>query len=793
MKNVYILLVLLISNTIAFAQVGINTTSPNAMLEIAPSSATAPSNTDGMIVPRISAFPATNPTLAQQGMLVYLTTTVSTFTPGFYYWDNTTTTWKAIAGVSTTGWQLNGNTVNATTDFLGSTNNADVIFKRNNLQAGRIGTTKTSFGLNALKSLTTGTNNTANGVNSLYSNTTGSYNTSNGDDALFFNTTGIQNTANGYASLYANTTGDNNTAFGLYSLRSNTIGFANTANGVRSLYNNTTGTGNTANGINSLSSNSTGTSNTANGAASLNLNTIGSYNTANGFRSLDINTTGNKNSGLGYYSSVGDGLANATAIGSNSLVTTSNSLVLGSINGTNGATADVNVGIGTTAPTERLHVVGNIKMIDGNEALGKVLTSDANGVASWQTAVGGASGWQLTGNTVNATTDFLGSTNDADVIFKRNNLRAGRIGTSNTSYGLRALNPNTTGGENTANGVFSLYSNTEGNRNTANGGYSLRNNTTGDSNTANGHRSLYFNTTGYSNTANGTASLNSNTTGSNNTANGVFSLYSNTEGNRNTANGFRSLYFNTTGYYNTANGGTSLYFNTTGSNNTANGDSSLYNNTSGSSNTAIGLRSLFSNTTGINNTALGSNAFLNGTTFSSSTALGAFSVVSANNQVRVGSALVTSIGGQVGWTTVSDKRFKNESNQQIPGLAFIKKLRPVTYYFDRDKYNQFLKIPDSIAVKNNVTGKKYLESGFMAQEVEQAAKELGYEFNGVDEPKNDGDHYGLRYAMFVVPLVKAVQELEIKLETKNNEIKILLDKNNELEMRLSKIEAMLKK
>ena len=44
-----------------------------------------------------------------------------------------------------------------------------------------------------------------------------------------------------------------------------------------------------------------------------------------------------------------------------------------------------NVGIGTTAPNAKLHVVGSIKMVDGNQASGKILTSDASGVASWQT------------------------------------------------------------------------------------------------------------------------------------------------------------------------------------------------------------------------------------------------------------------------------------------------------------------------------------------------------------------------------------------------------------------------
>lgn len=45
---------------------------------------------------------------------------------------------------------------------------------------------------------------------------------------------------------------------------------------------------------------------------------------------------------------------------------------------------DGNVGVGTTNPSERLHVVGNIRIVDGNEGANRVLTSDANGVARWQ-------------------------------------------------------------------------------------------------------------------------------------------------------------------------------------------------------------------------------------------------------------------------------------------------------------------------------------------------------------------------------------------------------------------------
>ena len=189
----------------------------------------------------------------------------------------------------------------------------------------------------------------ANGYQALKANQSGFYNVANGFKALFSNTGGYYNTANGTLTLF-NNTGDANVATGFEALRSNTSGFGNVANGYRALFNHTTGAGNVAIGTNALNS-----------------DTTGSYNTAMG-NNANV-STGN--------------LTNATAIGANAEVSQSNSLVLGSIAGVNGASSDVHVGIGTTAPDTTLHVVGNIKMEDGSELAGYIPVSDVNGVMTW--------------------------------------------------------------------------------------------------------------------------------------------------------------------------------------------------------------------------------------------------------------------------------------------------------------------------------------------------------------------------------------------------------------------------
>jgi hypothetical protein len=77
-------------------------------------------------------------------------------------------------------------------------------------------------------------------------------------------------------------------------------------------------------------------------------------------------------------------------------------------------------------------------------------------------------------------------------------------------------------------------------------------------------------------------------------------------------------------------------------------------------------------------------------------------------------------------------------------------------------------------------------SGFLAQDVEAAARSIGYDFSGVDAPKNENDLYGLRYAEFVVPLVKAVQEQQEIIETQNEKLSDLQKQIDELKQLMQK-------
>lgn len=380
-------------------------------------------------------------------------------------------------------------------------------------------------------------------------------------------------------------------------------------------------------------------------------------------------------------------------------------------------------------------------------------------------------------------------------------------GHSNTAHGFHTLELNTTGDNNTASGRNVLASNTSGNANTANGANTLFSNTSGSSNVAIGMRALYNNTDrsnlvavgdsalynngvgafftddAIRNTAVGSKALFSNTTGKYNTAMGQRALVSNTTGNFNTANGAEALYANTTGDYNTAIGMNALSTNTTGSYNTAIGYRALDNlslfDFTGSNNTAVGWYALISNIFGDNNTGLGFSANVSNNSLSNATAIGNEAIVNGNNRVVIGSNTAGMvIGGYASWSNLSDGRFKEDVRENVPGLDFISRLRPVTYWINTDKLQRHItaEMPDSIArrylpdAEQQAKDRAYSHTGFVAQEVEAVARAIGYAFDGVNAPQNPTDNYSIAYSQFVPSLVKAVQEQQTLIEAQAEKI-----------------------
>jgi len=188
------------------------------------------------------------------------------------------------------------------------------------------------------------------------------------------------------------------------------------------------------------------------------------------------------------------------------------------------------------------------------------------------------------------------------------------------------------------------------------------------------------------------------------------------------------------------------------------------------------------------NTAVGFSANSDGTYFVNSTGIGYDAEPGASHTVRIGNASVSTIGGFANWTNVSDARFKNNIQENVKGIEFIKLLRPVTYHLDMDAIAAFYNTPDSLRDAHSETLKAAeLQSGFIAQEVEQAAQSIGYNFHGVDKPKNETTHYGLRYASFVVPLVKAVQEQQDMIENQKNQLEV---QQQQIDLLMRRIEAL---
>lgn len=242
--------------------------------------------------------------------------------------------------------------------------------------------------------------------------------------------------------------------------------------------------------------------------------------------------------------------------------------------------------------------------------------------------------------------------------------------------------------------------------------------------------------------------------------------FSNTNAYENTFIGAYAGQYTTEGAHNSFLGVTAGALNTLGAENTFLGAHAGYSNTEGGFNSFVGNFAGLNNDLGNYNTVIGFEADLSLGSLNNAAAYGAGAIVNSSNSVVIGNTSVTVIGGQVGWSTFSDRRLKSDIKENQLGLDFINQLETVTYEFMAE-------------------GQKNIRyTGLIAQDVESILNKMNYRFSGVVQPKNEMDYYSIRYAAFVTPLIKAVQE-------QSDQIKNLQDENKNLNERINKLEQAL--
>lgn len=641
--------------------VGTNTPNANAILDVN-------STNKGLLIPRVALSATTSASPLGgfvAGMMVYNTATAGTspnnVTPGFYLCSGTK--WEKVGAA---GWSLSGNSgTNPTTHFIGTTDDQDLVFKRNNIKAGALNfnLSNTSFGIYSLNNITSGSGNSAFGrsvlegnqtgvgncgfgAQVLFSNNSGSYNCSFGDSAMLLNVSGGDNVAIGTSTLGYNAAGNGGIAIGSWALHhanNSIVPFTNTniAIGAWALAGsstpaNNTGLSNNVLGYFSMRNNSTGSRNNALGTKTLHNNTSGSGNVAVGDGSLFHNTLNDGNT------AIGDSTLHKNGLGAVSGFQASNNTAIGNKSLISNTLGAANIAIG--ALSLKNNTIGNINIAIGYNSLSSTVGGDASIAIGHNTLlsnVAGIGGLAIgNGSMYNA--------NNTQTPFENTNIAIG-------SFALQGspVPANNTGLSNNVIGNSSMLNNSTGSRNNTLGSETLYNNTSGTANVAIGFRSLYYNTNKSDLIAIGDSTLYNNGVGASlandatgNTAVGSKSLKENTIGWWNTALGSKSLYKNTSGVFNTAVGYNALYSNSVGAANAAFGSETLRNN-NGNANSAFGVQALSSNTTGESNIAVGWRAGTNNTTGKNNVFLGtaaAYNNTDKSDLVAVGDSALFNNG-----------------------------------------------------------------------------------------------------------------------------------------------------
>jgi hypothetical protein len=378
-------------------------------------------------------------------------------------------------------------------------------------------------------------------------------------------------------------------------------------------------------------------------------------------------------------------------------------------------------------------------------------------------------------------------------------------GDRNVAIGYSALSTEDTATHNTAVGAFTLAAQNAGDiasYNTAVGhsaGYSV---TTGVENSIVGGLAGDALTIGYQNVVNGFQALSAETTGSRNVAIGINALNASNSGGStavtsyNVAVGALAGAAVTTGTNNTIVGGLAGDAMTTGSNNTfigyatagagivtgslntAVGGASLANLTSGSSNVCMGWDAGDTTTSGSKNICIGQNANSDSATTDHTIVIGHDIAVSANHFGfgKASNIVYNVFTTNASWARSSDERLKKNVQNTDLGLNFINDLRTVKYNW---KANHELDSSDTQLAHlykedpaDNDMDTESTMHGFIAQEVKTALDTAGVsDWGGWLE-----DGHGVQQIsreMFVIPLVKAVQELSAQVTALQAEVAAL--------------------
>jgi hypothetical protein len=253
------------------------------------------------------------------------------------------------------------------------------------------GTGNSFFGFVAGQSNTTGSGNTFIGQSAGRQNIDGFNNTFVGISAGA-NNTAAKNTFVGSQAGLSNTSGDSNAFFGAGAGNANTTASNNSFFGQNAGFKNTVGNNNTFIGTNAGFNSSLAIGNTFLGSSAGQSNLSGGNNTFLGFNAGNTNL-GSSNTYVGANAKGLALISNASAVGDNAFAGQSNSLILGSINGINGAIADTDVGIGTTTPSARLDISVNSSHI----LLGDAGCGAFAGIG-FGSALGGCTNFSMVGN-----------------------------------------------------------------------------------------------------------------------------------------------------------------------------------------------------------------------------------------------------------------------------------------------------------------------------------------------------------------------------------------------------------